>query len=81
MAILVTSKYEDPIEIEGARMSTTQNNDFSKTQGQLTPVRGRILLKFQPMRDIVVVLVTCKNEEDPLKNNGASVATTSFFPL
>ena len=38
MAILVTSKYEeDPIKIEGARVTTTQNNDFSNTQGQLTP--------------------------------------------
>ena len=37
MAILVTSKYEeDPIKIEGARVATTQNNDFSNTQGQIT---------------------------------------------
>ena len=36
MAILVTSKYEDPIKIEGARVATTQNNDFSNAQGQLT---------------------------------------------
>ena len=28
------------------------------------------------MRDIVVILVTCKNEEDPLKNKDARVATT-----
>ena len=38
MAFLVTSKYkEDPIKIEGARVATTQNNDFSNTQGQKTP--------------------------------------------
>ena len=38
MAILVPSKYEeDPIKIEVARVVTTQNNDFSNTQGQLTP--------------------------------------------
>ena len=36
MAILVTFKYEeDLIKIEGARVATTQNNDFSNTQGQL----------------------------------------------
>ena len=36
MAILVTIKYEEnPMKIEGARVATTQNNDFSKTQGQL----------------------------------------------
>ena len=38
MAIFVTFKYEeDPIKIEGARVATTQNNDFSNTQGKLTP--------------------------------------------
>ena len=36
MAILVTSKYaEVPIKIEGARVATTQNIDFSNTQGQI----------------------------------------------
>ena len=43
MAILVTSKYEeDPIKIEGARVATTQNNDFSDNSA----VRGRIWSKF-----------------------------------
>ena len=38
MAILVTFIYEeDPIKIESTRVATTQNNDFSNTQGQLTP--------------------------------------------
>ena len=38
MTILVTSKYEEnPIKIEGARVATTQNLDFSNTQGQITP--------------------------------------------
>ena len=38
MVILVTSKYEeDPIKIKGARVVTTQNIDFSNTQGQITP--------------------------------------------
>ena len=38
MVILVNSKNEeDPIKMEGARVATTQNNDFSNTQGQLTP--------------------------------------------
>ena len=37
---------------------------------------GRILSKFELIRDIVVILVTCKNEEDPLKNKDARVATT-----
>ena len=74
MNILVTFKYEeDPIEIEGARVATIQNTDFSKTQGQLT---CRIWPKFELIRDIVVILFTCKNKEDPLKNKDARVATT-----
>ena len=37
-------------------------------QGQLTPVQGRIWPNFELIRDVMVVLVTCKNEEDPNKN-------------
>ena len=34
MVIPVTSKYEeDPIKIEGPRVTTAQNTDFSNTQG------------------------------------------------
>ena len=41
MAVLVTSKYEkDPIKIEGDRVATIQNNEFSNTQGQLTTQRS-----------------------------------------
>ena len=39
-------------------------------------VRGRLWPKFELIRDIVVILVTCKNEEDPLKSKDARVATT-----
>ena len=54
---------------------------FQDAQGQLTPqslVRsGRI---FERVRDVMNVLVTCKYEEDPFKNEGARVLTT-FSPL
>ena len=37
MVILVISmNEEDPIKIEGARVATIQNIDFSNTKGQLT---------------------------------------------
>ena len=42
-------------------------------------VRGPIWSKFELVRDIVVILVTCKNEEDPLKNKDARVATTQHI--
>ena len=56
-----------------ARVATTQNINFSNTQGQII---GRIWSKFELIRDIVVILVTCKNEEDPLKNKDARVTST-----
>ena len=72
MVILATFKNEeDPITIEGARVATIQNIDFSNTKGQLTPQT-----EVGSDRDNVVVLVICKNEEDPLKNKDARVATT-----
>ena len=38
MVILVSSmNEEDPIKMEGARVATIQNIDFSNTKGQLTP--------------------------------------------
>ena len=38
MVILVTFKNEeDLIKIEGARVATNQNIDFSNSKGQLTP--------------------------------------------
>ena len=59
---------------------------FQDAQGQLTPqslVRsGRISNSFEILwvRDLMDVLVTCKYEEDPIKNEGARVDTT-FSPL
>ena len=46
MAILVSLKYEeDPIKIEGARVATTQNNDFfffKHSRAANSTVRGLI---------------------------------------
>ena len=57
-------------------MATIQNIDFSNTKGQLTP-QSEVGSgpKFELIRNIVVILVTCKNE-DPLMNKDAGVATT-----
>ena len=43
-------------------------------------VPGRIELKFEPIQALMIVLVTCKNDEDPIKNEGDKVLTT-FIPL
>ena len=54
---------------------------FPDAQGQLTP---QSLVRFWPnfelVRDVIDVLVTCKYEKDPIKNEGARVDTT-FSPL
>ena len=42
-------------------------------------VSGGILLKFELIQAFIVVLVTCKNEEDPIKNEGAGVLTSLLF--
>ena len=42
-------------------------------------VPGRILLNLEPIQDIMGLLVACKNEEDPIKNEGARVVTTLFI--
>ena len=36
-------------------------------------------MNFEPIRDIMGLLVACKNEEDPIKNEGARVVTTLFI--
>ena len=50
----------------------------------LTSIKGRNsvanLLKFELIQAFVHVLDTCKNEEDPIKNEGARVFTR-FLPL
>ena len=54
---------------------------FPDAQGQLTPQSEvEPSRNFELIRDVMVVLVTCKNEEDLIKNEVARVATT-FSPL
>ena len=38
-------------------------------------VNGGIWQKFKPIQAFMHVLITCKNEEDSIKNKGARVAT------
>ena len=43
--------------------------DFEDAQRQVNSVvSGRIWLKFKPIQAFMHVLVTCKNKEDPIKN-------------
>ena len=48
---------------------------FRCSRAANSTVLGRIWPNFQLVRDIMVLLVTCKYEEDPIKNEGARVLT------
>ena len=82
VVLYVTCKNEeDPIKNEGARVFTTLYINFSEAQGQITLGVGvGIWPKFEPIQVFMHVLVTCKNEDDRIKNEGARVFTR-FFPL
>ena len=83
MGVLVACKNEeDSIKKEGARVVTTLFIDFSHAQGQLTPKSVMESCRnSNPFKLLYVVdLVTCKNKEDPLENEGTRVVTT-FLPL
>ena len=78
MYILVAYKHEEnQTKNEGARVVTTFFSYILDAQGQLT-----LLLvvncdrKIKLIPAFVCVLVTCKNEEDILKHEGARVVTT-----
>ena len=82
MVVLVTCKYEeDPIKNEGARvLARLYVVFFRRSRAANSKVSGRILPKFELIQAFIVVLFTCKNEEDPIKNKGARVLTR-FSPL
>ena len=81
MVVLHTCKTEeDSIKNEGARVLTRLCCFFRRSRAANSQVRGGILPKFEPIQAFIVVLITCKNEEDPIKNEGARVLTR-FSPL
>ena len=53
---------------------------FRHSRAANSEVSGGILPKFKIIQAFIVVLVTCKTEEDPINNEGARVLTR-FSPL
>ena len=49
---------------------------FPNTRASNSAILGPIWSNFERVRDVMDVLVTCKYEEDPFKNEGARVFTT-----
>ena len=66
--------FEDLIKIEDAGVATTLKIKHSRAAN--SAVQGRIWLKFELIQDVMVILVSSKNEEDPIKIEGARVVTT-----
>ena len=83
MVVLHTCKNEeDLIKNEGARVLTSSYDVCCRrSMATNSEVSGGILPKFELVQGFIVVLVTCKNEEDSIiKNEGARVLTR-FSPL
>ena len=86
MYVLVAFKNEeDPIKNEGARVFTrflplqVYGNFSIRSRAGNSAVLGQIWLKLEIIRDIIVVLLTCKNKEDPINNKGARVFTKLYI--
>ena len=72
MHVLITCKNEEnSIKNEGTGVATTYLPfyvDFSKcSRAANSAVGSWIWLKFKLCQEFMIVLVTCKNEEDPIK--------------
>ena len=52
---------------------------FRRPRAAYSAVRGRIEQSLELIRDFIAVLDTCKNEEDPIKNEGHRVLTTLYI--
>ena len=54
---------------------------FRRSKAPKSTVLDRILPKFELVLDIMAVLITCKIEEDLIKNKGARVLTITLWEL
>ena len=64
----------------------SQHFSHYKLMGIFQTLKGRLLIspssdpaEFRTHPNIMGLLVACKNEEDPIKNEGARVVTTLFI--
>ena len=85
IVVLVTCKNEkDPIKNKDSRVLTrfsplyVYGRFFKRSRAANSTVCGRILPNFELVRDIMIVLHTCKNEEDPIKNEDARALTRLY---
>ena len=76
MVVLHTCKNEeDLIKNEGTRVLTRLYVFFRRSGAANSKVSSGILPKFELIQAFMIVLITCKNENDPIKNTGSRVLT------
>ena len=85
MYVLITCKYEkDPIKNSWENVMTSffplwvYGNFFRRSRAANSVVGGQIWLKFELIRDIMHVLITCKFEKDWINSKGEKVLTSIF---
>ena len=81
--VLQTSKNEeDPIKNKGARVLTRLYGVFffRRSRAANSEVSSGILPIFELSQAFIIVHVTCKNEENPINNEGVRVLTR-FSPI
>ena len=76
--VLITCKNEKlPIKNEGARVfKNIIHQLFRHSRADKSGVDGGIWPKFELVQAFMHILVTCKNEDDSMKNEGAIVVPT-----
>ena len=79
MYVLVTYKDEEnQMKNEGARVVTTLYSYFRHSRAANSVAGGCMWPKIKLIQTFMGVLVTCKNEEDPFKNEVARVVPTDL---
>ena len=87
MAVFVTCKRNEKVLLknEGTGVITTFLpllslwEFFRCSRAASSAVPCPILRNFKITQNFIVALATCKNEEDPIKNEGARVVTTLYI--
>ena len=69
------------IKLKMKMLDCSQDFSHYKSMGIFpdAAVHGPIWPNFEPVQDFMVVLLTCKNEEDPIKTRGARVCTIEYI--
>ena len=79
MYVIITCKYEtDPIKNNREKVATPFFQIITLSIAMETS--GQILPNLELIRALMYVIITCKYEKDPIKNNREKVATP-FFKL